>query len=147
MKTKEEVLAFEPPAARLLGREVVSVNTEEGGATVRYTARPEFLNRHGTVQGGFLAAMLDSATALGLYGVLPPEQTAVTVNLNVTYVRPGKVGTFTAQSRLLKRDARFAEVSAELLDAEGGLVASAIAKLRIIRRVHMREPDAAEGMS
>ena len=134
MNTKEEVLAFEPPAARLLGREVVAVNTEEGGATVRYTARPEFLNRHGTVQGGFLAAMLDSATALGLFGVLPPEQTAVTVNLNVTYVRPGRVGTFTAQSRLLKRDARFAEVSAELLDAEGEVVAAAIAKLRIFKR-------------
>lgn len=134
MNTKEEVLAFEPPAARLLGREVVAVNTEEGGATVRYTASPEFLNRHGTVQGGFLAAMLDSATALGLFGVLPPEQTAVTVNLNVTYVRPGRVGTFTAQSRLLKRDARFAEVSAELLDAQGEVVASAIAKLRIFKR-------------
>jgi uncharacterized protein (TIGR00369 family) len=147
MNTKEEVLAFEPPAARLLSREVVAVNTEAGGATVRYTARPDFLNRHGTVQGGFLAAMLDSATALGLYGVLPPEQTAVTVNLNVTYVRPAKVGTFTAQSRLLNRDARFAEVSAELLDAEGVVVASAIAKLRIIRRVHMRQPDAPEGMS
>jgi uncharacterized protein (TIGR00369 family) len=145
MKTKEEVLAFEPPAARLLGRDVVAVNTEAGGATVRYTARPEFLNRHGTVQGGFLAAMLDSVTALGLYGVLPPEQTAVTVNLNVTYVRPGKLGTFTARSRLLKRDARFAEVAAELIDADGVMVASAIAKLRIIRRVHLRQLDAEEG--
>jgi uncharacterized protein (TIGR00369 family) len=145
MSTKEEILAFEPPAARLLGREVVAVNTEEGGATVRYTAPPEFLNRHGTVQGGLLAAMLDSATALGLYGVLPAEQTAVTVNLNVTYVRPGRVGTFMAHSRLLKRDARFAEVSAELLDAEGVLVASALAKLRIIRREHLRQADTTEG--
>jgi acyl-coenzyme A thioesterase PaaI-like protein len=89
--------------------------------------------------------MLDSVTALGLYGVLPPEQTAVTVNLNVTYVRPGKLGTFTARSRLLKRDARFAEVAAELIDADGVMVASAIAKLRIIRRVHLRQLDAEEG--
>jgi uncharacterized protein (TIGR00369 family) len=134
MNTKEEVLAVEAPAARLLGRQIVAVNTEEGGATVRYTARPEFLNRHGTVQGGFLAAMLDSSTALGLYGVLSPELTAVTVNLEVTYLRPAKLGTFTAQSRLLSRDARHAEVSAELLDAEGVMVASAMAKLRIIKR-------------
>jgi uncharacterized protein (TIGR00369 family) len=134
MNTKEEVLAFEPPAARLLSREIVSVNTEEGGATVRYTAKPEFINRHGTVQGGFLAAMLDSATALALYGVLQPELTAVTVNLNVTYLRPAKPGAFTAHSRLLSRDARHAEVSAELLDAEDVVVASAVAKLRILRR-------------
>jgi uncharacterized protein (TIGR00369 family) len=134
MNSKEEVLAFEPPAARLLSRDIVAVNTEEGGATVRYTARPEFLNRHGTVQGGFLAAMLDSATALGLFGVLPPELTAVTMNLNVTYLRPAKLGTFTAQSRLVSRDARHGEVSAELHDADGVVVASAIAKLRIVTR-------------
>jgi uncharacterized protein (TIGR00369 family) len=134
MTTKEEVLAFEPPAARLLSRDIVEVNTAEGGATVRYTAHPEFLNRHGTVQGGFLAAMLDSATALGLYGVLPPELTAVTVNLNVSYLRPARPGTFTARSRVLNRDRRHGEVSGELFDAEGVMVATAVAKLRILQR-------------
>jgi len=134
MKTKEEVLAVETPAASLLGRDIVEVNTEEGGAVVRYTARPEFLNRHGTVQGGFLAAMLDSATALGLYGVLPPELTAVTVKLDVAFLRPARAGTFTARSRVLTRDRRHAEVSGELLDAEGVVVTTAMAKLRIIER-------------
>jgi uncharacterized protein (TIGR00369 family) len=134
MNSKEEVLAPETPAARLLSRDIVAVNTEAGGATVRYTARPEFLNRHGTVQGGFLAAMLDSATALGLYGVLSTELTAVTMNLNVSYLHPARLGILTAQSRLVSRDARHAEVSAELHDADGVVVASAIAKLRIIKR-------------
>lgn len=134
MKTKEEVLAQETPCAQLLGRDIVAVNTEEGGATVRYSARPEFLNRHGTVQGGLLSAMLDSATALGLYGVLPPELTAVTTNLDVTFLRPGKLGTFTAQSRVLSRDQRHAQVSAELRDPEGVVVATAVAKLRILAR-------------
>jgi uncharacterized protein (TIGR00369 family) len=134
VKTKEEVLAVEPPAARLLGREIVTVNTEQGGAIVRYTARPEFLNRHGTVQGGFLAAMLDSVTALGLFGVLSPELTAVTINLDVAFLRPARVGTLTARSRVLSRDRRHAEVAGELLDAEGVVLATATAKLRILER-------------
>ena len=134
MKTKEEVLAVETPCAQLLGRDIVAVNTEEGGATVRYTARPEFLNRHGTVQGGLLSAMLDSATALGLYGVLPPELTAVTTNLDVTFLRPARPGTFTAQSRVLSRDPRYAQVSGELRDPDGVVVATATAKLRILAR-------------
>jgi uncharacterized protein (TIGR00369 family) len=134
MMTKEEVLAFEPPAARLLGRDILEINTEQGGAIVRYTAQPEFLNRHGTVQGGFLAAMLDSVTALGLFGVLPAELTAVTVNLEVAFVRPARLGTFTGRSRLLSRERRHAEVAGELLDAEGVVVATATAKLRILER-------------
>lgn len=39
-----------------------------------------------------LSAMLDSATAL--YAVLPPELTAVTMTLNVTFLKPAKLGSF-----------------------------------------------------
>jgi acyl-coenzyme A thioesterase PaaI-like protein len=45
--------------------------------------------------------MLDSATALALYTVLPADQTAVTVNLNVSFVKPGRIGAFVATSKLV----------------------------------------------
>jgi len=51
-----------PPAAVLLGREVISVDAKSGEVQLRFLAHPQFANRHGTVQGGMLAAMLDSAT-------------------------------------------------------------------------------------
>lgn len=132
--TRDEILRVDTPAARLLGREVVEVDQVDGTAVLRYTARPEFLNRHGTVQGGFLSAMLDSATAMALYAVLPPEQTAVTLQLDVSFVKPAKPGTFSATSRLITRDQRIAETSAELRDADGAVVATAVAKWRIIPR-------------
>jgi uncharacterized protein (TIGR00369 family) len=132
--TRDEILRVDTPAGRLLGREVVEVDQVNGTAVMRYTARPEFLNRHGTVQGGFLSAMLDSATAMALYAVLPPDQTAVTTQLNVSFVKPAKLGILSATSKLLTRDHRVAETSAELRDAEGVIVATAIAKWRIIPR-------------
>lgn len=131
---RDDILRFEPPVARLLGREIIEVDTLNGGATIRFTAQPEFSNRHGTVQGGLLAAMLDSATALALYTVLPPELTGVTVNLNVSFVRPARIGHFTATSKLLSRDNRYGETSGELRDADGTVVATAVAKLRIVPR-------------
>jgi uncharacterized protein (TIGR00369 family) len=131
---KDEVLSFEPPVAKLLGRDVVDLDVVNGGATVRYTAQPEFLNRHGTVQGGMLAAMLDSATALALYTVLPPELTGVTASLQVDFLKPAKLGTFTAVSKLLGRDERNAQTFAELRDAQGVIVATALAKLRVVPR-------------
>ncbi len=132
--TKDEILQFQPPVAGLLGREVLSVDTGNGIARLGFTARPDFVNRHGTVQGGLLAAMLDSATALALYAVLPADQTAVTVNLNVSFIKPGQLGAFVATSKLISCDHRYGETSAELHDAEGSLVATATAKLRIIPR-------------
>lgn len=132
--TRDEILRFEPPAAKLLGREVLEIDEVHGGALIRYRAQPEFLNRHGTVQGGLLAAMLDSATALALYAVLPPNLTAVTTNLNVSYLKPAKLGAFTAKTRLIKRDERDAETTGELHDEEGVLVARANATLRIVAR-------------
>lgn len=132
--TLEEILEFEPPAARLLGREIVEIDTKNGAAVLRYTAQPEFLNRHGTVQGGFLSAMLDSATALALYAILPPELTGVTTQLNVSFLKPARLGTFTATSRLISKDHRIAETSGELRDVDGVLVASGTAKLRIVPR-------------
>ena len=134
MNSIEEVLSIVPPAARLLGREVIAFDQERGGATLRFTAQPEFLNRHGTVQGGLLAAMLDSATALALYSVLEPELTAVTTNLSVAFKKPAKQGTLIAKSTLISRDAREAHTAGELQDPDGNVVATATATLRIIKR-------------
>jgi uncharacterized protein (TIGR00369 family) len=132
--TRDEILALVPPAAKLLGREVVEIDQEKGGAVLRFRALPEFLNRHGTVQGGLLCAMLDSATALALYAVLSQEWTALTANLNVSFLKPAQLGTFTATSWLVTRDERNAETAGELRDAQGMLVATATARLRIVRR-------------
>ena len=118
----------------MLGREVVEIDQLNGGAVLRFRAQPEFLNRHGTVQGGILCAMLDSSTALALYAVLPAAETGLTANLNVSFLKPAKVGVFTATSRLVTRDERNAETVGELRDADGVLVATATARLRIVPR-------------
>jgi acyl-coenzyme A thioesterase PaaI-like protein len=49
-----------PPAAQLLGFRLIEIDPEEGTIEVAFTATEQFLNPAGTVQGGFLAAMLDT---------------------------------------------------------------------------------------
>ena len=60
--TKDEILAYVPPAGKLLGREVVEVDQVNGGAVLRFRALPEFLNRQARCRAGLLCAMLDSST-------------------------------------------------------------------------------------
>jgi acyl-coenzyme A thioesterase PaaI-like protein len=53
------------PAPVLLGREILSMDTESGEVRLRFLADRQFSNRHGTVQGGMLAATIDpSPTSL-----------------------------------------------------------------------------------
>jgi uncharacterized protein (TIGR00369 family) len=108
-----------PPAAHLLGREIVSADRNSGEVKLRFTAKKEFANRHGTVQGGMLAAMLDSATGNAVMVRLPSHLTAVTTRLDTQFLRPAALGPMTATARLVRQDDRLAEVTAELIDVEG----------------------------
>jgi uncharacterized protein (TIGR00369 family) len=123
-----------PPAAQLLGREIVSVDPQPGEVRLRFTARKDFANRHGTVQGGMLAAMLDSATGNAVMARLPSHLTAVTTRLDTQFLKPAVLGAIIATARITHQDERTAEVSAELTDSEGKIVATARAELRVRQR-------------
>jgi len=125
------------PSAVLLGREIVSVDTESGEVRLRFLADRQFSNRHGTVQGGMLAAMLDSATGNAVIANLPSDRTAVTTRLDTTFVKPEALGPLTATARLIKLDDRSASAEAELIDGSGQVVARARAELRV--RVRNRD--------
>ena len=122
------------PGAATLGREWVTFDPATGSATLRFLAKPEFANRHGTVQGGFLAAMLDSATGITLLATLPQELTAVTISLETRYEKPASTGVLTVEARVTEKDDRDATVEAEVLSPEGVIVARGRAKLRIRKR-------------
>ena len=123
-----------PPAAQLLGREIVSVDPHSGEVKLRFAAKREFANRHGTVQGGMLAAMLDSATGNAVMARLPSHLTAVTTRLDTSFLKPAALGAMIATARLVRQDERSADVTAELTDSEGQIVATAKAELRVRER-------------
>ena len=122
-----------PPAALLLGREIISVDAHSGEVRLRFLAQTQFTNRHGTIQGGMLAAMLDSATGNAVMASLPPDRTAVTTRLDTMFLRPAVLGPLTATARLVKQDERSAEAEAELYDSTGEIVARGRAELRVRR--------------
>nr|WP_249794480.1 PaaI family thioesterase [Bradyrhizobium sp. BRP56] len=125
-----EASADVPPGARLLGREWLGFDGEI--ATVRFEAQPLFTNRHGTIQGGFLAAMLDSATGLGALAALPATRTVVTKTLTTRFLKPARIGPITAKAKVISQTDRDMIVEADLIDANDVTVASATAELRIL---------------
>jgi len=126
-------LALTPPAATLLGREILRID-EDGTVHMRFLAQPEFANRHGTLQGGFVAAMLDSATSVALLAQLPDDRTSLTARLEAEFLRPAPLTVLEARAWVMTRDDRHATTRGELIAPDGTVVAAATATLRIIPR-------------
>jgi len=128
-----EVTADLPPGAQLLRREWLGFD-ESGQALIRFQALPAFTNRHGTIQGGFLAAMLDSATGICALARLSPGLTVVTRSLDTRFLKPAGVGPITARARVIEQTERDMVVQAELVDVQDLTVAEATARLRILAK-------------
>lgn len=127
-----------PPGAQLLGREWLGFDEKGETALIRFQARRSFTNRHGTIQGGFLAAMLDSATGICALAALSPDLTVVTRSLGTRFLRPANAGPITAKARVVGRTDREMVVEAALLDAQGATVAEATARLRVLKKNSIR---------
>jgi uncharacterized protein (TIGR00369 family) len=123
-----------PPAARLLGFELLEIDPERGWIRTRFQARPEFRNPVGNIQGGFLAAMLDDTLGPALGSTLADDQFAPTLELKVSFLRPARVGTLLGEGRVLSRGGTIAFLSGELTSESGELIAAATATARIVRR-------------
>ena len=122
-----------PPADVLLGWELESVDPDSGTIEVSFTARQEFLNPAGQVQGGFLAAMLDETLGPALVATLSDGEWAPTISLNVQFLRPAKPGRLRGRGRVVRRGRDIAFLAGELADGND-VVATATASAVIRRR-------------
>jgi len=104
-----------------------------GTVELRFTARDEFTNRHGTIQGGILTAMLDSAGGMASLAALERASSIVTVEMKTTFFRPARPGSLRALGRVIHRGKTLIHTEADLLDDDGALIARATATFRIVR--------------
>jgi uncharacterized protein (TIGR00369 family) len=88
---------------------------------------PRHLNLSGTLHGGMIATLADTATGLAYRTGLDDGAEAFTSSLSVTFLRPGGIGLVTARGRVVKRGSRFGYAEADVVDAAGTLLARAAA--------------------
>jgi uncharacterized protein (TIGR00369 family) len=131
-----------PECAKTLGIAFLHVDPAQGSIEVKFEATPAFLNLAGYVQGGFLAAMLDDTMGPALVATLDPGEFAPTVNLNVQFHRPARVGPLKGVGRVLLRGREVCQLSGELLQ-DDKVVATGTATA-VIRRMGAETSWAAE---
>ena len=112
------------PYARLLGIQLEKALP--GGAVLTLAIRPELSQNHGVVHGGAIASLIDTATAFAILTLLEPEERVTTVDLTISYLRPGLEGRLRATARVLRQGRRLLTTSAEVTDEGGTLLATAL---------------------
>ncbi len=108
-------------------RELVGLDVEpvgDGRARVRLMAREQHLNPHGTVHGGVLATIADVAAGEAI-AAGSPDGLGVTIELKVTFLKPGRKGELVAEAAVIKRGKQITVVVTEVSQA-GDLIAHAI---------------------
>jgi uncharacterized protein (TIGR00369 family) len=125
-----------PPFARLLGMELRHV--EEGRAEFTMAPAEEQLNPLGTVHGGIVTTILDSAMGCAVHTTLPAGMTYTTLELKVNFVRAVLLGAgpLVAEGVVVHRGGTVATSEARLLrEDDGKLVAHATSTLLLMPAV------------
>lgn len=105
------------PFSEHLGFRVL--RADEEGSLVEADPRPEHLNGGGIVHGGYLTALLDSATGWAVHARVPAGIAAPHVQLSVQYVRSAVAGeTLTCRGRCLSAGRRIASAEAEITQGD-----------------------------
>jgi uncharacterized protein (TIGR00369 family) len=119
------------PFAELLGIEVL----ERGGGRSRLAiaARPELHNSRADVHGGAVMTLCDVALALAAMSLDAAAHGAMTVDLTVSFLGPGR-GRLTCEARCLRAGRTVAFSEGEVRDGAGSLVAKALGTFKLVRQ-------------
>ena len=121
-----------PPCAETLGWELLEADEDTGAVRVRMQGRREWCNPGGNIQGGFVAAMLDDTLGPTVLVKTGGEHYCATVNLNVSFLAPARLGEFTGHGRIVRLGKSVAFLAGELVDCDGNTVATATATARVV---------------
>ena len=113
-----------------VGARLERVAPDEVDVSLR--VEPRHLNLSGTLHGGMIATLADTATGLAYRTGLQEGTNALTSSLSITFLRPAEAGVVTARGRVVKRGSRFGYAEADVVDADGRLLARAAATFTLV---------------
>lgn len=122
-----------PPIMATLGVDAVEV--EHGRIVFTLTPAEWHYNPIGSVHGGVIATLLDSAAGCAVHSTLPAGTGYTSLDLAVKFLRPVSVrsGTLRCEGLLLHAGSRTALAEAKLTDATGRLLAHATSSCLLLR--------------
>ena len=110
---------------------IVTEELGEGTARLSLPVEPEFTNSLGTVHGGVIVSLLDVALCTAARTLHPESIGVITIDSSTSFIGGGSGARLLAEARVLKDGRSMSFVEGEAKNADGSLVAKAIATVRV----------------
>lgn len=112
-----------PPFAEVT--EIWPLEVESGRVVFEGVPTSRFYNPMGTVHGGWIAMLLDTAMGCAVHSLLKAGQTYTTVEMKLNFVRPvfENTGAMTCEGKIVHCGSRLATSEGRIVDRSGNLVA------------------------
>jgi len=119
------------PLANLLGFRAVEVDA--GRCVMELDSGPQHANIIGTLHGGVLATIADSAMGVAFAATLEAGERCTTVELRINFLRPFDRGRVRAVGQVVRRGRNIGYLECDLLDDAGQLLARSSSTYMVLR--------------
>ncbi len=106
---------------------------EDGRAGLQLDVTDRHLNEAGTLHGGVLATLVDTAMGQAVRSRTGEHDVPATSQLTVTYLRPGKPGVVEVTARVRTQGAHLTVCEADV-DQDGESLVHAVATFAVLHR-------------
>jgi len=120
-----------PPAAELVGFRMLSYG--DGESRFEMDAGRRHHNPMGTVHGGILCTLADSAMGMAFASTLGEGESFTTLEIKVNYLRPVFEEKLVAIAKVVHRGRSVGLVECDVSTANGKLVARAVSTCSVLR--------------
>lgn len=123
-----------PPVAKLIGFKIEKV--KKGAVSCSMEVQKKHENTNGTLHGGILCDLSDAAMGYSFLTWLAPDETGVTVEFKINFLRPVRRGDhLLASGKTLSKGRSLYYLECEIVNGQKQLVAKAACTCKIISRV------------
>lgn len=120
-----------PAATQHLGYQLSDIDPETSRVEAWFTAKPEFLNPNGSVQGGLVSAFLDEAMSLSVFVATHLKAAVPTLEMKTTFLRPLMTGRARCVGETVRLGRSVGFTEGRLYNEDGVLCATASATAAI----------------
>ena len=127
----ERMMKHRAPVGDLVGFEVPEAGN--GRTVVTLESGPRHFNPMGTLHGGILCDIADTAMGVAFASTLAPGESFTTVELKINYLRPVREAKLRAEGRVIQRGRTIGYVECEVTDENGKLIAKSNSTCLVLR--------------
>lgn len=127
----QRMMRDKAPIAKLVGFEIAEAG--EGRAVVTIETGPQHFNPMGTLHGGILCDIADTAMGFAFASTLALGESFTTVELKINYLRPVREARLRADGQVVQRGRTVGYCECDVTDENGKLVAKSSSTCLVLR--------------